>query len=1170
MPPSIPCLRFNTYGIRLVGFSTDSLLIQGNVIEPSALDGSRCVFGRGIKLFGGHGLIGGPNDLDSNRILAFYAMQAGDIDGGRLIVENNFTVGIGLQIVAPAANSGIHVVRGNNFFCAFPQFFPTLLELRDIQNVGTGVLATQNNFVGYSNTAIFSQRSQNVQVVANSFQPSDTARNYRDVVVNTKQETLATTQNPVPNSINIKSNNFKGNARIGAGTAIEFGNHNDDPNSVNAFTNVSIGGIGAEANTFNTRIGKYFVLDPLNGASNSIPYWSNVPPTPMAPVRDTFDISNNSFAVSGGTKLPSVMSDDELFELEDKVSHRIDYDSLGFVKWKAAFAFVTDSSFLRPYRTSPSIQRAVDAASSDGWQVNIKPVAMGETTNVDKTITFNTHPADSIRLGGINMNGLDKILTLSDKFVLTNALTLNNPNGGKIKIGDNDLITLPSTTVTAGSLNSYVMTNGTGSLIRRGVDDQEKNFPVGTVDSYAPVLFDDANNTGDNFKVKVRPAATNADFGPPLPLTINTFVKFQWDICEAIAGGTSASITFDWVDPANVNGAGILNAISRFDGTNWTPFLATIGPGLTARYLGFSEFCAGFAVVADPTLTSITTANIIKVHPAVAGKFCIGDSIRIPFTVQGTGIITGNAFNAFLSDADGTFPATGGVLIGSMLGQTSDTIIGVIPVSTPVGSNYHVRVVSTNIAITGIANPDSIKVFGLPARPTVTTADSVLCNEESTTLSSSLATGYLWNPGGQITQDIIVSIAGAYKVRISDVNGCTNTSAPRNVIVNTSPAADTISYVQPLARCIGDSLILTANPAGLSYIWLNTSPVVTIRTLTVKTSGTYQVAVSNGTCSDTSTALVVNFNPLPVKPIASISNTIDTICQPGLLNFTTASTGFQYEWVITGVTPNPTTQNTDVGTPGIYSGTVTITDANGCKNTSDAVQGQIKQTPARPVIRSLDGDLSKCEGENIQLETVPFTSSNTYTWQPGGFVGSPFVVSNPGQVTVSVSVDSLGCKATNLLDVSANISARPVAPTAAITSGQNSFCSGDSAVLTSSPALGYLWTPGSFNTQSITVKASGNYSVVALSDSGCASLPSAAIAIDVRKSPAVPLILATKTVFCFGEESTISVTNPVAGNTYTWTVHFYRHEPAKYRTLRTGRQELAINQLHLINFARIE
>ena len=202
----------------------------------------------------------------------------------------------------------------------------------------------------------------------------------------------------------------------------------------------------------------------------------------MAPVRDTFDISNNSFAVSGGTKLPSVMSDDELFELEDKVSHRIDYDSLGFVKWKAAFAFVTDSSFLRPYRTTPSIQRAVDAATSDGWQVNIKPVAMGETTNVDKTITFNTHPADSIRLGGINMNGLDKILTLSDKFVLTNALTLNNPNGGKIKIGDNDLSTLPSTTVTAGSLNSYVMTNGTGSLVRRGVDDQEKNFPVGKPD----------------------------------------------------------------------------------------------------------------------------------------------------------------------------------------------------------------------------------------------------------------------------------------------------------------------------------------------------------------------------------------------------------------------------------------------------------------------------------------------------------------------------------------------------------------------------------------------------------------------------------------------------------------------------------------------------------------
>ena len=1134
--PPLPCLRFNTYGIRLVGFGTDSLLIQGNEIEPSLLDGTRCVFGRGIKLFGGHGLIGGPNDLDSNRILAYYDIQAGDIDGGRLIIENNFTIGIGVQIVAPAANSGIHEVRNNNLFLAFPDQFPNIVELKDIQKAGTGVLVTGNNIAGYTNVGVFSQRNQNVSIVGNNFIPLPSATSFRHIVVNTKQETIAAIQNPVPSSILIQSNNFGAGSTQGSGTALEFGNHNDDPASTDAFTNVIIGGPGALANNFAAGIGKFLVLDPLSGLSTSVPFWASYPATPMRPVADNFDIRNNFFGVSGGLKLPTTMTDDEHYEMEDKVVHGIDYDSLGFVTWKPEFAYVTDNSFLAPFTSTPSIQRAVKASGvNDTWQVNIQPIEISETVTVPNSMIWNTYPRDTMRLGGISMNGLGKTLTLTDRFILTNALTLNNANGGLINAGSNDLVVLPTTTVTAGSISSYVVSNGTGGLVRRGVDDLSYIFPVGTADSYAPVNFDDENNTGDNFKVTVRAANTQADFTPPLPATIDSHVKFEWSICEDVAGGSDAQLVFDWVDPSNVNGSGILNGISRNDGTNWVAVPATIGPGLVASAYNFSQFCSPFTVIADPTLTTITTQNIIKIQPGVTGRFCVGDSIRIPFEVVGTSIVPGNAFNAFLSDADGTFPQTGGVLIGSLLGVNSGTVIGVIPVATPPGLNYRIRIVSTNNPITGSATPDSIKIFGLPVRPEITTGDSSICQGETTTLTSSAAQSYVWNPGAAITQSISVSSAGAFTVTITDQNGCKNTSAVRNVSLLATPVAEAITANGALTRCAGDSVTLTANPAGLNYLWLNTTPAVTTRNLVVKTGGSWQVIVSNAAgCADTSVATTTVFNSNPSAPLVTLVSANDTVCQPGTLEFSTPA-GFQYEWVVTNVTPNPTTPSVTFTSPAAYSGTVTITDANGCKAVSSPFNGLIKQAPVAPSISALNADLSICEGDTIKLQALPFTSANTYTWQPGNVVASVFQLTAPGQVSVSLAVDSNGCRTTALANVPTNINPAPTQPVVTVVGGlPTSFCAGDSITLISTVGTSYIWSPGNLAGQQIVVKTGGNYSVVTLSDSGCSSAASNAVLVDVKQNPVAPTITATDTEFCNGQNGVLSVSDPVAGNTYTW------------------------------------
>jgi hypothetical protein len=63
--------------------------------------------------------------------------------------------------------------------------------------------------------------------------------------------------------------------------------------------------------------------------------------------------------------------------------------------------------------------------------------------------------------------------------------------------------------------------------------------------------------------------------------------------------------------------------------------------------------------------------------------------------------------------------------------------------------------------------------------------------------------------------------------------------------------------------CIGDSVILTAKPAGLIYSW-NTSPLQTLNSIIVKTSGNYSVIVSDSLgCSDTSSKNITFENCCP-------------------------------------------------------------------------------------------------------------------------------------------------------------------------------------------------------------------------------------------------------------------------------------------------------------------
>ncbi|MEO5674859.1 MAG: fibronectin type III domain-containing protein [Chitinophagales bacterium] len=134
-------------------------------------------------------------------------------------------------------------------------------------------------------------------------------------------------------------------------------------------------------------------------------------------------------------------------------------------------------------------------------------------------------------------------------------------------------------------------------------------------------------------------------------------------------------------------------------------------------------------------LTSITTGSIS------GSPFCGGDAVNVPFQVDGAAY-PGNFFTAQLSDANGSFASP--VNIGSVSGINSGVISATIPLGTPSGTRYHIRVVSSKPVTVGSANTKNLKINPKPSGTSVTgaTACSATLNWKSTGTASSYKTRY--------------------------------------------------------------------------------------------------------------------------------------------------------------------------------------------------------------------------------------------------------------------------------------------------------------------------------------------------------------------------------------------------------------------------------------------
>ncbi|MFN5417127.1 MAG: M43 family zinc metalloprotease [Flavobacteriia bacterium] len=360
----------------------------------------------------------------------------------------------------------------------------------------------------------------------------------------------------------------------------------------------------------------------------------------------------------------------------------------------------------------------------------------------------------------------------------------------------------------------------------------------------------------------------------------------------------------------------------------------------------------------------------------------------------------------------------------------------------------------------------------------------------------------------------------ANQYRCVITNGCGSVnSSNATLTVNATPSTPTISAGGATTFCSGGNVVLTSSSAS-GNTW---STGATTQSITVSASGNYTVTATTGACvSAASTATTVTVNPTPSIALGTTSNPTACLATDGSIQVTGSGTGnISWTGTTTGAMNGVTLPTTITG---LGAGSYNITFNNGCL--SNSITGNLTDpgAPATPTI-SAGGSTTFCAGGSVILTSSSATGNN---WSTGAVTQS-ITVSASGSYTVFVT--NAGCTSGTSSATTVTVNSIPATPTISA-GGATTFCSGGNVVLTSSSASGNTWSTGE-TTQSITVSASGNYTVTTTTGA-CVSAASTATTVTVNPTPVITLGTTSNPTACLATDGSVQITGSGTGN-ISWT-----------------------------------
>lgn len=336
------------------------------------------------------------------------------------------------------------------------------------------------------------------------------------------------------------------------------------------------------------------------------------------------------------------------------------------------------------------------------------------------------------------------------------------------------------------------------------------------------------------------------------------------------------------------------------------------------------------------------------------------------------------------------------------------------------GGEYVVRVTGNLLAYAG-SDTIHVTVHPAPEKPIVTKSGGTeFCADKTAELNlvTELNEGstFVWSTGA-VADSLLITSSGTYYGTLTDQYGCSARSDEYTFTVNPLPVAS-ISASGALTFCDGGSVVLTAQPDGMNYVW---SSGQTTQSITVDKTATRSVVVTDAKgCKSTSETVSIT-EIVPPNPTITVTGPL-TYCSGATPTYLSTISGYSYQWKKGSASISGATQQTY--TP-VSSGTykVTITDASGCtRTTTSGKTVTINAAPTPSITASLT---NICNSQTSTL-TVNSVSGWTYQWlkngsKISGATGTTYTASIAATYNCKATITATGCTATsNSVVISSN------------------------------------------------------------------------------------------------------------------------------------------------------